>query len=86
MTAITSEQLHTYRARLDTRFAQVDSIFESCMAEAITSLSAHGMEVYLDAARALGKLGRGAEPMLIFLEEWPAVAAAVGEDSLPQVM
>ncbi|MGD9887642.1 MAG: nitric oxide reductase activation protein NorD [Halothiobacillaceae bacterium] len=86
MTAITTEQLHAYRTRLDTRFAQVDSIFESCMAEAIASLSAHGMEVYLDAARALGKLGRGAEPMLIFLEEWPAVAAAVGEDSLPKVM
>ncbi|MEW5838797.1 MAG: VWA domain-containing protein [Pseudomonadota bacterium] len=86
MTAITAAQLQDYRARLDTRFPQVDGIFESCMAEAIVSLSAHGVEVYLDAARALGKLGRGAEPMLIFLEEWPAVAAAVGEDSLPKVM
>ena len=86
MTAITTEQLHAYRTRLDTRFPQVDDIFEASMAEAIISLSTRGIEAYLDAARALGKLGRGAEPMLIFLEEWPAVAAAVGEDSLPKVM
>jgi hypothetical protein len=86
MTAITTEQLQAYRVKLDTRFPQVDGIFESCMAEAIASLSTRGIEAYLDAARALGKLGRGAEPMLIFLEEWPAVAAAVGEDSLPKVM
>ena len=86
MSAITTEQLHAYRVRLVTRFTQVDDIFEASMAEAILSLSAHGMDAYLDAARALGKLGRGAEPMLIFLEEWPAVAAAVGENSLPKVM
>jgi hypothetical protein len=86
MTAITTEQLQAYRARLDTRFPQVEAIFEASMAEAILSLSTRGMDAYLDAARALGKLGRGAEPMLIFLEEWPAVAAAAGEDSLPKVM
>ena len=61
MTAITTAQLQDFRTRLDTRFAQVDSIFESCMAEAITRLSEQGIEAYLDAARALGKLGRGAE-------------------------
>ncbi|MBN2855503.1 MAG: VWA domain-containing protein [Halothiobacillaceae bacterium] len=86
MTAITSEQLLAYRAKLDTRFAQVDSVFEACMAEAITTLSTQGIEAYLDAGRALGKLGRGVEPMLIFLEEWPATAACVGEDCLPAVM
>ncbi len=86
MTAITSEQLLAYRAKLDTRFAQVDAVFEACMAEAITTLSTQGIEAYLDAGRALGKLGRGVEPMLIFLEEWPATATAVGEDSLPAVM
>ena len=86
MTAITTEQLQAYRARLDTRFPQVEAIFEASMAEAIPNLSASGIDAYLDAARALGKLGRGAEPMLIFLEEWPAVASAAGESSLPKVM
>ncbi len=86
MTAITTEQLHAYRTKLDTRFAQVDAVFEACMAEAITTLSTQGIDAYLDAGRALGKLGRGVEPMLIFLEEWPATAAAVGEDCLPAVM
>jgi hypothetical protein len=86
MTAITTEQLNAYRAKLDTRFPQVDAIFEACVAEAIQSLGETGFDAYLDAAGTLGKLGRGVEPMLIFLEEWPAVAATVGEGCLPAVM
>ncbi|MBU1776339.1 MAG: VWA domain-containing protein, partial [Gammaproteobacteria bacterium] len=37
-------------------------------------------------ARFLGKMGRGAEPILIFLEEWPAVAKLLGEEALSDVM
>ncbi|MGC8696978.1 MAG: hypothetical protein ACP5Q0_00775, partial [Halothiobacillus sp.] len=86
MSVRTAEQLTAYRVKLDTRFAEVDGVFAACMAEAMSSLSTRGIDAYLDAARILGKLGRGAAPMLIFLEEWPSVAAIVGEDSLPEVM
>jgi hypothetical protein len=75
-----------YWRQLDTRFAQVEEVFEDCMAEALAVLTREGLHAYLDAARVIGKLGRGVEPMLAFLEEWPSVAKLAGETSLPPVM
>jgi hypothetical protein len=71
---------------LDCGFTQVADVFEECAYEALAVLDKTGMAQYLDAARWLGKLGRGAEPMLAFLEEWPAVVAAVGKEALPPVL
>ncbi|MFP8778943.1 nitric oxide reductase activation protein NorD [Hydrogenophaga sp. RWCD_12] len=79
------EHLPLWRARLDTRFAEVDPVFESCMVDAVAALSPEGLDAYLDQARTLGKLGRGVEPMLIFLAEWPQVARSLGEDALPTI-
>ncbi len=73
-------------ARLDTGFAEVEAVFEAMLDEAAVLLSREGLDAYLDTASMLGKLGRGVEPMLAFLEEWPHVARAVGEDALPEVM
>jgi uncharacterized protein YegL len=56
------------------------------MREALAKLSRQGVEAYIENARFLGKMGRGAEPILIFLEEWPAVAKTLGEGALPDVM
>ncbi|MHB1143645.1 MAG: VWA domain-containing protein [Thiobacillus sp.] len=75
-----------YWAQLDTRFPQVETVFEDVMAEALTVLTREGVDAYLEAARVIGKLGRGVEPMLAFLEEWPSAAKAVGEAALPAVM
>ncbi len=72
--------------RLDTGFAEVEAVFEGLLGDALAQLTPAGLEAYLDTASMLGKLGRGAEPMLAFLEEWPDVARAVGEDALPDVM
>lgn len=73
--------------RLDTRFAQVDAVFDDLMAEARALLPAADVPAYLEAARVLGKLGRGVEPMLVFLEEWPSVVQALdGADALHSVM
>ncbi|WP_300191746.1 VWA domain-containing protein [Halothiobacillus sp.] len=80
------QQLELYWTRLDTRFPQAQAVFEDCMTEALASLSSEGVDAYLEAARAIGKLGRGVEPMLAFLEEWPATALAVGESALTAVM
>jgi len=78
--------MQAWRAQLDCRFAQVDSIFENCMREASQLLSEHGMGSYLDSARLLGKLGRGPEPVLTFLQTWPQTACTVGEEALGVVM
>ena len=75
-----------YWKQIDTRFPQVEAVFEDVMAEALTVLKREGIDAYLEAARVIGKLGRGVEPMLAFLEEWPSTAKTIGEDALPAVM
>jgi uncharacterized protein YegL len=74
---------------LDCGFAPVADVFEECIEAALASFSKPQFDAYLDAARVIGKLGRGAEPLLAFLEEWPTVVAAASGDQeplLPQVM
>ena len=79
-------QVESYWDALDCGFPQVADVFEECLFEALTSFSKPQVDAYIDAARTLGKLGRGPEPVLAFLEEWPSVVAAVGGDVLPAVM
>ena len=78
--------MQQYWARLDTRFPQVADIFEEALAEALLVIDRPDLDAYLDAASFIGKLGRGVEPMLAFLEEWPSVAAAVGKQALAPVL
>jgi hypothetical protein len=70
------------RDRLDCRFGAVDDVFDDCLDEALRKLSAPGLDAYLAFAQRLGKLGRGVEPLLVFLENWPTVAGLTGEASL----
>lgn len=95
MTALTSYysqpnidkgEIESYRQKLDCRFPQVDGVFHDCLVEAKVILSKSGIEDYLEAAKFLGKMGRGPEPLLIFLQEWPQVAQTIGEQSLGKVM
>ncbi|HEX5363187.1 MAG TPA: VWA domain-containing protein [Gallionella sp.] len=80
------EDLQAYWAQLSCGFARVGLIFPDCMREALAVLSKDGVNAYIENARFLGKMGRGAEPILIFLEEWPSVAKVLGEEVLPAVM
>ena len=70
------------RERLDCRFVAVDTVFDECMDEALRALSPAGLDASLEHARWLGKLGRGVEPLLSFLEIWPTVALQAGEATL----
>ncbi len=81
-----SDPLQAWRAQLDSGFPQVAEVFADCMAEAQTVLSPAGLHDYLEQARFLGKMGRGPEPLLIFLQEWPQIARLLGEDALGAVM
>jgi hypothetical protein len=63
---------------IDCGFAAVADVFADCARDAMTTLSTDEMRGYLDAARTLARLGRGAAPVLAFLEKWPAVVASVG--------
>lgn len=72
-----------YREQLGCGFPQVAQVFEDCMAGALAVLSREGVDAYLEYARFLCKMGRGVEPVLIFLEEWPSVTTTLGEAALP---
>jgi hypothetical protein len=85
-TVMQHPQVQDYWAALDCGFVSVAEVFEECAYEALTSFSQAQMQAYVEAARFLGKMGRGPEPMLAFLEEWPSIAHAVGADILPAVM
>lgn len=56
------------------------------MAEAQALLTPEGINAYLEQGRFLSKMGRGVEPVLIFLQEWPQVARILGESALPAIM
>ena len=79
-------QLPEYWKQLDNRFPQVMDVFDECMADAFKVLSGDGIQAYLESASFLGRMGRGAEPILIFLGEWPSVAKSLGESALPAIM
>ena len=80
-----SPEIQAFRERLDCRFPQIDDVFEECIKEAKTVLSPLGIEQYLEQARFLGKMGRGVEPILVFLQNWPQVASILGEHSLDPI-
>ncbi|MDD3786860.1 MAG: hypothetical protein PHQ87_15050, partial [Hydrogenophaga sp.] len=85
-TAYEHPLMKAYWKQLNSGFPQVREVFEDCMVEALAVLSRDGLSAYLDAAGTIGRLGRGVEPILAFMEEWPSVAQALGEDALPAVM
>ncbi|RLJ19274.1 hypothetical protein DJ030_09610 [bacterium endosymbiont of Escarpia laminata] len=82
---INSDQLEQYRDQLSCGFEQLDPIFGDCMEEALALLSEQGIDDYLEGASMACKIGRGVEPVIIYLEEMPQVAAQVGEAALSLV-
>ena len=80
-----TERLQAYRVQLDCRVPQVGEVFAGCLVDALAVLSVEGVKAYVDYARFLGRMGRGVEPVLAFLEEWPPIAGILGEDALPMI-
>ncbi len=78
--------MQAWWSQLNSGFAQVQDVFEECMGAALNTLSPAGATAYLAAAKFLGGMGRGVEPILIFLEEWPDIAMVLGESALPVIM
>ena len=72
-------RLQQYREQLTCNFQQLDLLFADCMEEAASSLSETGINAYLEGASLVCMIGRGFEPVLVYLEEMPQVAARLGE-------
>ncbi len=82
----TSELKHqAFRPKLKCSFEQINEIFDGCMDEATALLSDKGVEAYLKGASLSCMIGRGVEPVLVFLEEIPQIAQRIGEDIIPLI-
>jgi hypothetical protein len=80
-----SKELQAYRDELNCGFKDLDEVFADCMTEAKALLSPQGIKDYLEGASLICMIGRGFEPVLVYLEEMPQVAAQLGEGSLSLV-
>ncbi|HFD78890.1 MAG TPA: VWA domain-containing protein [Gammaproteobacteria bacterium] len=83
--AIDPDALELYRQQLKCSFAQLDDVFADCMEEAVALLSAGAIKDYLDGATLVCMIGRGFEPVLVYLEEMPGIASRLGEDMLSNI-
>ncbi|HEC13450.1 MAG TPA: VWA domain-containing protein [Acidiferrobacteraceae bacterium] len=83
--SMNSEELQAYRDVLKCNFKDLDAVFEGCMSEALALLSEQGVKDYLEGASLICMIGRGFEPVLVYLEEMPQVASQLGEPTLSLV-
>ena len=67
-------------------FARVQSVFDDCLSHAKLRLSDIGVNTYVEGAQAICRMGRGEEPVLVFLEEMPRVAEQLGEEAIADVV
>ena len=83
--SVNEADLEQYRQQLTCNFEQIDHIFADCMTDAAACLSPSGIKDYLDGASLICMIGRGVEPVLVYLEEMPQVAQQLGESTLSLV-
>lgn len=79
-------ELANYRDQFNCSFPQAKTVFEACITRALQVLSAEGVARYLDGAGRICRMGRGVEPVLVFLEEAPEIAHVLGEAILQDII
>ncbi len=77
-----SESTQRYRDRLKCSFPQIEECFDDYIRDALRNLSNDGVENYLSGASLICMIGRGWEPVMIYLEEMPGMAHRLGEPIL----
>jgi hypothetical protein len=75
-----SIDLDEYRECFERSAPELRDTLEATFHEAARSMSPAGLRDYLEGARGLCELGRGADVVVSFLEEMPAVVKECGED------
>jgi len=71
-----------YRDKLKCSFEQIEDCFEDYVQDALRNLSNQGVEDYLSGASRICMIGRGWEPVSIYLEEMPEIAQRLDESIL----
>lgn len=83
--SVTESRYAQYSPSLKCNFPQLEDVYDDCMDEAVASLSSQGLKDYLAGASLICMIGRGFEPVLVYLEEMPQIARAVGEQACKQI-
>jgi hypothetical protein len=74
--------LQAYREKLRCSFPQIEDCFDDYVQDSLRNLSDEGFEQYLSGASLICMIGRGWEPVSIYLEEMPVMAHKLGEPIL----
>jgi len=82
--ALGQDELNELRQMLSCGFEQLDTAFEGCMQDAVTRLSTDGVKQLLEGASLICMIGRGYEPVHVFLEEMPTIAQRLGEEVIEE--
>ncbi|MDQ7048902.1 MAG: VWA domain-containing protein [Enterobacterales bacterium] len=82
---MTPEKRQFYRDKLSCNFKQIDECFDEYAQDALRCLSNKGIEDYFEGASLVCMIGRGCEPVIIYLEEMPSMAQRLGEPILEMV-
>jgi len=80
-----SPELQVFRDQLKCGFTQLDDVFADCMEEAEAVFSEQGIKDYLSGASLVCMIGRGFEPVLVYLEEMPQVVQHTDESMITTV-
>ena len=80
-----SAEMQAFREQLRCNFKDLDDVFVDCMTGALAVLSRQGIKDYLSGASLVCMIGRGFEPVLVYLEEMPDIAKQLGESTLSMV-
>ncbi len=85
MTAEVTTKFPEYRKKLKCNFEQIEDCFDDYMKDVLRNLSNDGIEDYLKGASMVCMIGRGFEPVLVYLEEMPNIAHDLGEEMLSMI-
>ena len=72
--------------KINCNFPRVQHVFGERLAYARRKLTEAGVSAYVEGAERVCKMGRGEEPVLVFLEEMPQVMKTAGEDVIGPVL
>ena len=82
---LSQAELDELRSQLSCGFEQLDTAFAGCMEDATTRLSPAGVKTLLDGASLICMIGRGFEPVHVYLEEMPEIGQRLGEGVIEKV-
>ena len=82
----TETQYPDYRAKLKCSFEQIEECFDDYIQDALRNLTNKGIEAYLSGASLICMIGRGWEPVSIYLEEMPQMVARLHDEAILEVV